>query len=70
MPAGYVHFLLEYESTVDILTFCKNCLSGQNLVVELSKNLKTNQNAGLFKLQQFTNKLRHEVEFLYVIRRP
>ena len=23
MPAGYVHFLLEYESTVDILTFCK-----------------------------------------------
>ena len=41
----------------------------KNLVLELlSKNLKANQNARLFKLQYLTNKLRYEVEFLDVIR--
>ena len=35
------------------------------LVLEFwSKNLKTNQNAGSFKLQYLTNKLRYEIDFL------
>ena len=39
-------------------------MSGKNLVLELwSKNLKTNQNAGFFKLQYFTKKLSCEVKF-------
>ena len=35
------------------LTFCKNNMFAKNLVLELwSKNLKTNENAGFFKLQK------------------
>ena len=44
---------------------------GKNLVLELwSKNSKTNQNAGLFKLEYLKNKLRYEVEFLDVTKGP
>ena len=43
----------------------------KNLVLELwSKNLKTNQNVGFFKLEYLKNKLRYEVAFLDVIRGP
>ena len=42
---------------------------GKNLVLELwAKILKANQNAGFFKLEYLKNKLRYEVEFLYVAR--
>ena len=44
---------------------------GKNLVLQLwSKNLWTNQNAGFFKLEYLTNKLRYEAEFLDVTRGP
>ena len=37
---SYVVFLPEYESANGLLTFCKNCMSGKNLVLEIwSKNL-------------------------------
>ena len=43
----------------------------KNLVLELwSKKLQANQNAGFFKLEYLTNKLRYEVEFLDVIKAP
>ena len=43
----------------------------RNLVLELwSKNLWTNQNAGFFKLEYLTNKLRYEAAFLDVNRGP
>ena len=35
-----------------------------------AKNLKTNQNAGCFKLQYLTKNLRYEVEFLDMARGP
>ena len=64
-------FLLQYERVIGILTFCKNKIFGKNLVLELwSKNLWTNQNAGFFKLEYLTNKLRYEAEFLDVTRGP
>lgn len=45
---SYVSFLLQYEIINGHLTFCKNWMSGKNLVLEFwSKNLYTNQNAGL-----------------------
>ena len=47
-------FLLQYESANGLLTLCKN-----NIFELWSKNRKTNQNAGLFKLQYLTNKLRY-----------
>ena len=57
--------LLQYEKGNGLLTFCKNNKFRKNLVTELwSKNLKTIQNAGLFKLKYLANKLRYEVEFL------
>ena len=41
------------------------------MVLELwSKNLKTNQNAGFFKLQYLTKNLRSEVEFFVMTRGP
>ena len=43
---SYLFFLLEYESTNCLLTFCTNRMSRKNLVPELwPKNLLTNQNA-------------------------
>ena len=43
----------------------------KNLVLELwSKNLKTNQNAGFFKLQYLTKNLKYQVEFLDMISGP
>ena len=61
-------FLLQYESADSL---GKNNMFGKNLVFELwSRNLKTNQNAGFFKLQHLTNKLSYEVEFLDVTRDP
>ena len=41
-----------------------------NLLLQLSKNLIANQNAGFFKLEYLTKKLRYEVEFLDVTRGP
>ena len=62
-------FLLQHESFNGLLTFCKNNIFGKNLVLELwAKILKANQNAGFFKLEYLKNKLRYEVEFLYVAR--
>ena len=57
--------LLQYKKGNGLFTFCKNNKFRENLVIELwSKNLKTIQNAGLFKLKYLANKLRYEVEFL------
>ena len=62
-------FLLQHESFNGLLMFCKNNMFGKNLVLELwAKILKANQNAGFFKLEYLKNKLRYEVEFLYVTR--
>ena len=59
--------MLQYEGVNGLLTFCKNNMFGENLVLELwSKDLKANQNAGFFKLEYLANKLRCEVEFLDV----
>ena len=45
-------FLLQYEISNGLLTFCKNNMFWKNVLLELwSKNLKTNQIAGFFKLQ-------------------
>ena len=64
-------FFLQYENVTGILTFCKNKLFGKDLVLQLwSKNLWTNHNAGFFKLEYLTNKLRYEVEFLDVTKGP
>ena len=42
-------------------------MPGKNLVLKLwSKNLKTNQNAGFFKLQYLINTFMNEVECFYV----
>ena len=38
----------------------------KNLVLEMSKNLKANQNAEFFKIDYLTNNLRYEAEFLDV----
>ena len=63
MPFMCIFFPLERESTNGLLTFWKNDMSGKNTVPELwPKNLSTNQNARLFKLQKFTCKLRYEVD--------
>ena len=44
---------------------------GKNPVLELwSKNLRTNQNVGFFKIEYLRNKLRYEAEFLDVTRGP
>ena len=52
-----------------LLTFCKNSMFVENLVLELwSKNLEANQNAGFFELEYLINKLSYEVEFLDVTR--
>ena len=64
-------FLLQQESVNDLLTFCKNNVFGKNFVLELwSKNVKANQNAGFFKLQNLINELRREVEFMDMTRGP
>ena len=64
-------FLLQYESVNGLATFCKNKILGKNLVLELlSEKLKANQNAGFFKLEYLTNKLRYEVKFLGLTRGP
>ena len=63
MPFMCIFFPLERESTNGLLTFWKNDMSGKNMVPELwPKNLSTNQNARLFKLQKFTCKLRYKVD--------
>ena len=38
----------------------------KNLVLEMSKNLKANQNAEFCKIDYLTNNLRYEAEFLDV----
>ena len=64
-------FLLQYESANGILTSSKNKMFGKNLVLQLwSKNIWTNQNAGFFKLEYLSNKLRYEAEFLDLTRSP
>ena len=58
----YIISLLEYEITNSLQRFCKNHISRKNLVLDLwSQNLQHSQNAGFFKLQYLTNKLRYEV---------
>ena len=53
-------FLLQYKSANGFMAFCKNKMFVKNLVLELwSKNLKTNQNGGSFKLQCPTKNLRY-----------
>ena len=48
----YVLFILYYESTSSLLTFCENRMPGKNFVLEYRpKNLHTNQNEGFLKLQ-------------------
>ena len=48
----YVLFILYYESTSSLLTFCENHMPGKNFVLEYRpKNLHTNQNEGFLKLQ-------------------
>ena len=52
-------------------TFSISNTFSKNMVLELwSKNLKTNQNAGFFKLQYLTKNLRCEVEFFVMTRGP
>ena len=64
-------FLVQRESVNGLLTICKNNMFGKSLVLELwFKNLKSNQNAGLFKLEYLKVKLGYEVEFLDVTRGP
>ena len=66
-------FLIQHESQCFLffLTFYKNNMFAKNLVLDLwSKNLKTNQNAGFFKLQYLTKNLRYEVKFLDMTRGP
>ena len=60
-------FFLQHDSVNGFLFFYKNTMPGKNLVLKLwSKNLKTNQNAGFFKLQYLINTFMHEVECFYV----
>ena len=66
-------FLIQHESQCFLffLTLYKNNMFAKNLVLDLwSKNLKTNQNAGFFKLQYLTKNLRYEVKFLDMTRGP
>ena len=66
-PLGYIYaFLLQYESVNGILTFSKNEMFGKNLVLQSWPK----QNAGVFKLEYLTNKLRYEAEFFDVTRSP
>ena len=66
-PLGYIYaFLLRYESVNGILTFSKNEMFGKNLVLQSWPK----QNAGVFKREYFTNKLRYEAEFFDVTRGP
>ena len=53
-------FLLEYQSTYHLLTFCKKHMCGKNLVLDLwPKNLQTNQNV------VFLNTMSHKGELFY-----
>ena len=62
-------FLTQHKSANVFLTFCKNNMFAKNLILDLwSKNLKTNQTAGFFKLLYLTKSLRYEVEFLDMTR--
>ena len=65
------YFLLQHEITNGLSTFCKSNMFGKNIVLDLwSKNPKIDHNAGFFKLQYHTNKLRYKVKFLDVTRVP
>ena len=55
---SYEFFLLHYESTNFLLTFCKNHIIARNLV--LSSGPKTSR----------TVKMQHEVDILYATRHP
>ena len=66
MDADIYAFLLQCKSVSSLLTFCKNKMFEKNLVLEMSKNLKTNQNAEFCKIDYLTNNLRYEAEFLDV----
>ena len=58
--------LLQYKMPMVFFTFCISSTFSKNLALELwSKNLKTNQNAGFFKLQYVC-----EVEFFVMSRGP
>ena len=64
-------FLIQHESANVFWTFCKNKMFAKILVYDSwSKTLKTNQNAGFFKLQDLTKTLNYEVEFLDMTRGP
>ena len=53
------------------MSFCKNYMSGQNLVLKLwSKMFSTYQIAGFFKLSFLKNYLRYNVHFFRVVRYP
>ena len=63
--------LLQYKMPMVFFTFCISSTFSKNMALELwSKNLKTNQNAGFFKLQYVTKNLRCEVEFFVMTRGP
>ena len=63
--------LLHYKMPMVFFTFSISNTFSKNMVLELwSKNLKTNQNAGFFKLQYLTKNLRCEVEFFVTTRGP
>ena len=54
-------YILKYQTINGLLTYCKNLMSGKNLVLDLClKNIQTNQNTGFFKLQYLANELRYE----------
>ena len=78
-PNEVIRILAKTLSTQIYMIFCfntkvsmfyKNSMFWINLLLELSKNLIANQNAGFFKLEYLTKKLRYEVEFLDVTRGP
>ena len=58
---SYVHLVLVY-----VLWYFRS----QKIQFLWSKNLKTNQNTRFFKLHYLTNRLRYELEFLYMVRDP
>ena len=66
---SYELFFLEYEISYDLSTFCKNCISGKNLLLKLwAKNIYTNQNAGFLKSKYLRNSVRYELGFLDMVK--
>ena len=70
-PRRYICFFTSVWKCQWSFNFLQKQHVWRNLVLELwSKKLQANQNAGFFKLEYLTNKLRYEVEFLDVIKAP